>query len=415
MPTSQGAENRCPDVVQGRGATRRAKTAANGGFIVARVTINERKLNSLAAQARKWPPGKPVTTSDAVVPGAVARVASGGKVSLGIIARFPLHPKNPTFHKIADYAGAASLARWRAEARAQLEMIQRGVDPKIEKGRQRAAALRAQTTTFGGVWSAFWDRHASKLAKADEAKRAGVAFLRLWEMRPAAEIESAEISACIREIARRTPAEARNRLGHLHRCYSWAIGTGEFGLAINPCAVLKPADLIGRKEARDRILADDEMRRVWAACGQEGYPFGPLIKLLLLTGQRLRECGEMAWGEVDFDLALWIIPKERMKMDRAHAVHLAPEALELLRSLPRFARISISTRGSLRIAPNRLQCRLGHADRRLLVATACQPLAHGQPNLVPWAVSSLRCEGWRSNSCANCVMRSVDDRCVGRP
>lgn len=79
-------------------------------------------------------------------------------------------------------------------------------------------------------------------------------FRRLFGARPAAEIEPAEIAAYIRRMAERTPAEARNRLGHLRRMYSWAIGSGDFGLTVNPCSALKPADLIGRKVARDRIL-----------------------------------------------------------------------------------------------------------------------------------------------------------------
>jgi integrase len=71
----------------------------------------------------------------------------------------------------------------------------------------------------------------------------------------------------IRAIAKRAPAEARNRLGHLRRMYSWAIGSGGFGLSVNPCAVIKPKDLLGAKKSRDRVLSDAEVRAVWGACG----------------------------------------------------------------------------------------------------------------------------------------------------
>ena len=40
--------------------------------------------------------------------------------------------------------------------------------------------------------------------------------------------------------------------------------------------------------ARDRILADDELRAVWKAAETNG-DFGALVRLLLLTGQRLAE------------------------------------------------------------------------------------------------------------------------------
>ncbi len=301
---------------------------------MARVVINDRMLASFAKQAKTWPRGKRKTLHDAVVPGGAARVYAGGSVSLGMIDRFPLHPKNPTFRKIGNYSGPGSLAPWRDTVRRWHELNGRWVDPKIEQARQRAAALRAQHGTFEAVWSAFWDRHASKLAKVDEVQRAGAAFRRWFGIRPAAEIEPAEIATHIRRVAEKTPAEARNRLGHLRRMYSWAIGAGDFGLTVNPCASLKPADLIGKKVHRDRILTDDEIRAVWAACAELGYPYGPLVRFMLLTGQREMECAGMVWSEID--QALWVIPAPRMKSDRSHVVPLAPDALALLGSLPRW-------------------------------------------------------------------------------
>jgi integrase len=294
------------------------------------------------------------------VPGAAARIhGKTGQISLGMIARFPLHPANPTFRKWDDYAGAESLPRWRDAMRDWLRLInEQHTDPRVDQARRKAAALRQQANSFAAVWEAFYEQHAAKLAKAEEAKRAGIAFVAAWGIRPASEIEPMEIGAHIRDIAKRTPAEARNRFGHLQRMFSWAIGTGGFGLAANPCAELRPKDLIGPKKTGDRTLTDNELRAVWQACGGPagkealaearrrdqkrdptaplGYPYGPLFRLMLLTGQRESECAGMLWSEIDFDQALWVIPAARMKMDRAHEVPLAPGALALLRSLPRF-------------------------------------------------------------------------------
>ena len=61
-----------------------------------------------------------------------------------------------------------------------------------------------------------------------------------------------------------------------------------------------------------------------------GYPYGPLIRLLILTGQREREVADMVWTEVDFDRALWTIPATRMKGARAHEIPLAPRPWPLL-------------------------------------------------------------------------------------
>jgi integrase len=304
--------------------------------------------------------------ADTVVPGLLLRSYASGRRTYALEARYPRHPKNPARRELGNVA-VTSLEEARGKACRWLELIAHGIDPEVELEREKQAALRAQRGTFAHVWEAFWAQHASKLDKAKEAGRAGAAFLRLWGHRSAAEIEPAEIADYFRSIAGK-PAEARNRLGHLRRMYSWAIGSGGFGLNANPCAVLKPADLIGRKEGRDRILADDEIRRVWSAADEAGYPFGAIVRMLLLTGQRLSEVGEASWPEIDFDKVLWTIPAPRMKMDRAHVVPLAADTVELLRSLPRFSGPYIFTTTDGR----RPFAGFSHAKRRLDAASGVQ-------------------------------------------
>ena len=54
------------------------------------------------------------------------------------------------------------------------------------------------------------------------------------------------------------------------------------------------------------------------------------LRLTILTGARTDESLGMPWDEIDFDKALWSIPKERMKMGRPHRVPLSDPALALL-------------------------------------------------------------------------------------
>ena len=104
----------------------------------------------------------------------------------------------------------------------------------------------------------------------------------------------------------------------------------------SPCDRLKPKDLIGAKAVRTRILTDDELRAFWIATDALGYPFGPLFRLLALTGQRKSEVSDAAWSEFDTAKKLWIIPPARMKADAAHVVPLTGEALQMLGEAPRF-------------------------------------------------------------------------------
>jgi hypothetical protein len=57
------------------------------------------------------------------------------------------------------------------------------------------------------------------------------------------------------------------------------------------------------------------------------YPYGPLFRLLALTGQRKSEVAEARWSEFDIPGRLWHIPPGRMKGDAAHVVPLTPEAV----------------------------------------------------------------------------------------
>jgi integrase len=88
-------------------------------------------------------------------------------------------------------------------------------------------------------------------------------------------------------------------------------------------------------EARDRVLTDREVGTIWRAAGAMGWPFGPLMRLLLLTAQRRDEVAGLRWSELSPDLAVWTVPKERAKNGRAHVVHLAPEARAVLATVPR--------------------------------------------------------------------------------
>ena len=65
-----------------------------------------------------------------------------------------------------------------------------------------------------------------------------------------------------------------------------------------------------RNTSRDRILTDDELKLFWKAASSFEYPFGPMWRLLLLTGQRREEVAGMTRKELalDGDKPLWTIP-----------------------------------------------------------------------------------------------------------
>jgi integrase len=71
---------------------------------------------------------------------------------------------------------------------------------------------------------------------------------------------------------------------------------------------------IPQSEERDRTLNDQEIALVVHAAMLDGYPFGVLTRMLLLTAQRRNEVAGMQWAELDLVNNIWTIPKERTKM-----------------------------------------------------------------------------------------------------
>lgn len=310
-----------------------------------KVLLTERFISS----PKRVPSAGRADYHDALVPGLALRVTSTGHRSFNLITRYPTNPKNPTRRALGEF-GEISLDQARERAREWLGLIRQGIDPKVAEVRRRSAEQRAQVTTFKVVAEAFLDRHGAKLAKIAEARRMMDAeFVARWGNRPVTDIEAGEVADAIRAIVKRgAPYQAHNALGYLRRMYNWAIGTHEFGIAVSPVERLKPADLIGRREARERILTDDELRTIWLACSTDHppsarrktdklfFPYGPVVQLLILTGQRRDEVAHMRWSEIDMDQRIWTIPASRMKGGRTHVVPLAPEALAILAKLPRF-------------------------------------------------------------------------------
>jgi integrase len=127
-------------------------------------------------------------------------------------------------------------------------------------------------------------------------------------------------------------ATAALTLAYGRACYRWAERRGK--LPANPFAGLP---LQGAPKARDRVLSDAEVGEVWRAAGTLGWPFGPMLRLLLLTAQRREEVAALRWSELASDLSVWTIPAARAKNGREHVVHLSAEARAVLADLPRLA------------------------------------------------------------------------------
>jgi integrase len=94
-----------------------------------------------------------------------------------------------------------------------------------------------------------------------------------------------------------------------------------------------PADnvpLPSKEIARDRVLDDDELAQVILAARKMGGPYGGIVELLALTGQRREEVARLQWAELDLAKRIWTLPKSRTKNAKAHVVHLSEQSMAVL-------------------------------------------------------------------------------------
>lgn len=98
-----------------------------------------------------------------------------------------------------------------------------------------------------------------------------------------------------------------------------------------PSADLKPRQA---KQHEPRALADDELRSIWWGAEQLGYPFGPAIQLLMLTGQRKSEIADAQWAWFNAERGTLTVPQAMVKNRKgAHEVVLAQKSIALLASV----------------------------------------------------------------------------------
>jgi integrase len=186
------------------------------------------------------------------------------------------------------------------------------------------------------------------------------------------EVTRSDVNTIVDKVlARGAGVQANRVLAFLRRFFNWCVERGY--LETNPTSgIPKPH----REKARERVLSLDELSRVFAAGDAVGYPFGPLIQLLILTGQRRDEVAEATWDELELTHRRWTIPGGRAKNARPHVVHLADATVELLSGLPRMEgqTFLFSTRG----------------DRPVSGFSAAKKRIDAQSHVQDWTLHDLR-------------------------
>ena len=174
-------------------------------------------------------------------------------------------------------------------------LIAQGIDPQYEKQK-----LRQQKLKFAEAWDSFDKIHLSRNLKektANEYRRLATRYL-LKKLGPVPldNIVRSDLVRLIDKVGESTPTTANRALSLLHKFFRWCVGRSH--IEINPAAGIPK---VIKEKPRARILSLSEMRAIYKATDHLSKGNCLLVRLLLLTGQRVGVIARLLREEVKED------------------------------------------------------------------------------------------------------------------
>jgi len=223
-----------------------------------------------------------------------------------------------------------SLAAARVRAREVMAAASEGRDPAEEVKAAKAPKPEDDRDKIKTLIGQYDKRHLKGLKSGGVVRRELDRFVvKEWGERDIHSITKRDVIDLLDGIADSGRVVTANRVrAYLNKFLNWAVERDI--LPLSPATGVKP---VAKEVSRDRVLTDDEIRWFWQACETEGFPWGPLGKVLLLTGQRLNEAAQITEGEIRGDL--WHLSADRTKNGRAHDVPLSDTVQAVLGAVER--------------------------------------------------------------------------------
>lgn len=271
----------------------------------------------------------PIAQSDVVYwdsgcPGFGVKVTPKGRKVFIVLYRTGGAGSKLRKYTVGQY-GRVTLHQARVAAQKVFAAKLEGRDPAAEKreSKRRVAADRVE------------DLLESFIAQRLSQNRSGGEITRLlrreigkaWSGKSIHEISKRDVVEVVSAIEQRgAPVAANKTLKSIKTFLRWCVGR-----AVLDQSPAEGVPLPAKEVARDRVLDDHELAQVILAARKIGGPYGGIVELLALTGQRREEVAGLNWQELDLEHRVWTISKSRTKNAKAHVVHLSDQALAVLK------------------------------------------------------------------------------------
>jgi integrase len=249
------------------------------------------------------------------------------------------HPISGISRKLTLSPGL-TLAQARKLAADAMFQVAQGKDPIEAKRAEKQAKIAAVEGTLAAVVKTYMELAGSKLRSQDQYRRALARDIlpKLGE-RQVTELRRGELVSLFDKIEReRGPHTADMSLAVLRTVLHWYEKRSDTFRSpiIAGMARVKPSEL-----TRDRVLGDDELKRVWNAAGDERIGiYGQITRFLTLTGARRSEAAGLRRSEIEtirdngHDYTAWRLPAGRSKNKREIIRPLSRAALAIVEDIP---------------------------------------------------------------------------------
>jgi integrase len=140
---------------------------------------------------------------------------------------------------------------------------------------------------------------------------------------PLSELHRRDVTRVI--DAKSGPIAARKAFEDVRAMVRWAVSRGD--LDHNPIDGMQGPPT---SKPRTRVLSDQEIRTLWRVLPELSEQCQRVIKLCLVTAQRVGEVSGITPKEIDLDRGVWNIPASRTKNGHTHQVPLSQMAIALI-------------------------------------------------------------------------------------
>lgn len=303
---------------------------------ITREAILKKRLTDIAVAKIAPEIGKRLEIFDALTPGLTLRVTEGGKKTWSVMYRVAgrgAGGNRGTLRRMTIGAyPLISLGAARDRARNALDLADRGDDP-TDKRREEVQAKGNRV--FELICGRFVELHAKAHTRKwrDTERLLNVYAVPAWRTRPIDQIDRAAAHELLDKITiEHGTGVAREVRKHVTKLFNWAVDRGL--LSASPVAGMRRPELA--YSPRERVLSMEELKAVWDASGEIGYPFGTMVRLLILTAQRRAEVANLQHDWLLPELKAFEVPASQYKTDRPQVVPLSPLAFSIVQALPKW-------------------------------------------------------------------------------